>query len=290
MSSLLAAVAAATALTQRLAFNFVGIGANVARPRGVTAMPVNPGQSSATAMRVGERAAHIAIVEVDVKPGDEDAFLEASLANARESTREESNQRFDVLQNQKDPTKFALVEIYRGEQGPIQHKATPHYATWRETVADMMASPRSATQYDTIFPGTASGYNAVALILERDIGVFFDITHVYVDVLPGQEEAFIDATIENAKGSLREDENMRFDIMQSVEDPTKFLLVEVFRSSEGAFAHKGTPHYETWRDTVAGMMASPRQAKKYVNQYPNLPAGWQSDGDPLQAGGKNWAR
>lgn len=270
------ALAAAATLTHRLAF--VGLGAPLQRPHGAALLQQRGHGHGATALKVSERAAYIAVVDVDVVPGEEQAFLEASLANARESTREPLNNRFDILQSQKDDQKFTLVEIYRNAQGPTDHKATPHYATWRDTVADMMATPRSATQWDTIFPGTASGYDPVALILERDNPTYFDITHVFVDVVPGSEEAFIDASLANAKESLREAACMRFDIMRNVDDPTKFMLVEAYRSIEGAREHKTTAHYEIWRDTVADIMATPRQAKKYINHYPNLPAGWQSDG------------
>jgi autoinducer 2-degrading protein len=186
---------------------------------------------------------------VDGKPGDEAAFLEASMENARQSKLEENNQRFDVLQLQSDISKYALVEIYRNEQGPTDHKGTPHYAAWRDTVADMMATPRSASQWDTVFPSSASDYAPNALILERDVPMFFDITHVFVDVKPGSEQAFIEATMENAKASLGEADArcLRFDIMQSVEDPTKFMLQEVFRSRQASASHKGEPHYEIWR-------------------------------------------
>jgi len=236
------------------------------------------------------RSAFIAVVDVDVKEGSEEAFLAASLANARGSMKEDKCQRFDVLQLQEDSTRFALVEIYRAAQGPVDHKAAEHYLTWREEVAPMMASPRSATQWDTIYPSVASGFAPKALVLERTDPMYFDITHVFVDVVPGMEEEFRAATLANAQASVREAENLRFDVLRGVDDPTKFLLIEVYRTPRGAAEHKETEHYLTWRKTVADMMASPRSAKKYRNHFPNLPAGWQCDGDVGQAGGKNWAR
>lgn len=238
----------------------------------------------------GNRKAYVAVVDVNVVEGKEDDFLGASLDNARSSVREKMNERFDVLQDTSDPSKFALVEIYRTASGPTDHKDTAHYLAWRETVADMMASPRAATQWDTIFPSFASGYAPVALVLERPIPQYFDVTHVFVDVVPGQEDAFIAATLANAKASVREAENMRFDFLRSWEDPSKFLLIEVYRNAAGAAAHKKEPHYLKWRETVADMMATPRSAKKYKNHFPNLAAGWQGDGELTQAGGKNWAR
>lgn len=247
-------------------------------------------RGSRVAREAGAQAAYVAIVGVEVTPGDEQAFLEASLENARRSVREKDNQRFDLLQSVDEQNKFALVEIYRTAEGPIDHKSTEHYSAWRDTVADMMASPRVATQWDTLYPQFASGYAPVAIILERPIPAYFDVTHVFIDVAAGSEDAFIAVTLSNAQQSMREPEAMRFDFLRSVDDPTKFLLIEVYRSEQGAADHKETEHYLTWRETVAGMMATPRVGKKYKNHFPNLPAGWQANGDMMQNGGKNWAR
>jgi quinol monooxygenase YgiN len=94
-----------------------------------------------------------------VKSGTEDAFKAASLANARESALEPGIARFDVIQQVDDPTKFVLVEVYKNEDAPLAHKETQHYNTWRETVADMMAEPRSAVKYKNLFPSTSYGWD-----------------------------------------------------------------------------------------------------------------------------------
>ena len=94
----------------------------------------------------------IAHVFVHVKPNQVEAFKVASLENARNSVQEPGISRFDVLQQQDDPTRFVLVEVYRTPNDPAKHKETAHYAQWRDTVADMMAEPRSAVKYDNRFP------------------------------------------------------------------------------------------------------------------------------------------
>ncbi|NTU78532.1 MAG: antibiotic biosynthesis monooxygenase [Chloroflexales bacterium] len=94
-------------------------------------------------------------VHVRVKPESVEAFREASLRNARFSVREPGVVRFDVIQQEDDPTRFALVEIYRTPEAPAEHKATPHYAAWRDAVADMMAEPRSSIRYTALFPEAA---------------------------------------------------------------------------------------------------------------------------------------
>jgi autoinducer 2-degrading protein len=91
-------------------------------------------------------------VYVQVKEGMEDAFREASLINAQNSVQEPGIAKFDVLQQQDDPSKFLLVEVYRTLEDPARHKETEHYLRWRDTVADMMAEPRYAVKYDNIYP------------------------------------------------------------------------------------------------------------------------------------------
>jgi quinol monooxygenase YgiN len=95
-------------------------------------------------------------VACHVRPECVDAFREATLANARESVREPGIARFDVVQQQGDPTRFVLVEIYRSADAPAAHKETEHYKRWRDTVADMMAEPRASTKYVNVFPDDAA--------------------------------------------------------------------------------------------------------------------------------------
>lgn len=91
-------------------------------------------------------------VFVHVKPESVDAFKAASLENARNSVQEPGIARFDVTQQEDDPTRFVLVEVYRTSEDPARHKETAHYAVWRDTVADMMAEPRRAVKYANVFP------------------------------------------------------------------------------------------------------------------------------------------
>jgi autoinducer 2-degrading protein len=90
-----------------------------------------------------------------VKPEFLDAFKQASVENARNSVQEPGIARFDVIQQQDDPTRFVLVEVYRTPDDPARHKETAHYARWAETVAEMMAEPRSKLVYDNVFPDEA---------------------------------------------------------------------------------------------------------------------------------------
>ena len=95
-------------------------------------------------------------VHVQVKPECVEAFRKATIANAEASVKERGIARFDVVQQTDNPTRFVLVEVYRDEQAPVKHKETAHYAAWRDSVASMMAEPRSSVKYTDVFPTDAA--------------------------------------------------------------------------------------------------------------------------------------
>lgn len=99
------------------------------------------------------------------------------------------------------------------------------------------------------------------------------IVHVHVHVKPECVEAFKTATLANARASVQEPGVAQFDVSQQADDPTRFVLVEVYRDAAANAAHKLTEHYASWRDTVAAMMAEPRTSVKFNNIYPDE-TGW----------------
>jgi len=94
------------------------------------------------------------------------------------------------------------------------------------------------------------------------------VYHVYVHVKKDYVEDFVDATIENAKNSLLEPGIARFDIVQQHDDPTRFVLVEAYRSHEDPAKHKETEHYQRWRQAVSDMMEEPRSSTLFFNVFP----------------------
>jgi autoinducer 2-degrading protein len=94
------------------------------------------------------------------------------------------------------------------------------------------------------------------------------IVHVHVHVKPESVAAFAQATLENARASIQEPGIARFDVIQQLDDATRFVLIEVYRTLEAPAAHKETAHYAKWRDAVATMMAEPRQSVKFNAVFP----------------------
>ena len=99
------------------------------------------------------------------------------------------------------------------------------------------------------------------------------VVHVFVHVKPQNIEDFKAASMQNARESVKEPGVARFDVIQQKDEPTRFVLVEVYRTSDDPARHKETAHYQKWRDTVADMMAEPRNAIKYTNIFPDE-QGW----------------
>lgn len=99
------------------------------------------------------------------------------------------------------------------------------------------------------------------------------IVHVHVHVKPEFVEGFLRASLENAKNSVQEPGVARFDVIQEIDDPARFILVEVYRTPEDPSKHKETAHYGKWRDAVAEMMAVSRHSVKYGNIFPD-DEGW----------------
>jgi quinol monooxygenase YgiN len=95
---------------------------------------------------------HIVQVYVHVKPEFIEAFRAASMENARNSVKEPGIARFDVLQQQDDPTRFILVEVYRTPDDPPRHRETRHYQVWKETAEPMMAEPRTRALFWNVYP------------------------------------------------------------------------------------------------------------------------------------------
>ena len=101
-------------------------------------------------------------VHVRVKAGRVEEFLAATLVNARASLAEPGVLRFDVIQDEADAAHVVLVEVYRNDDASAAHKLTPHYAAWRDAVADMMAEPRASTRFSAVFPPDGEGWESGA--------------------------------------------------------------------------------------------------------------------------------
>jgi len=221
-------------------------------------------------------------------------FNKCSLNNAKNSVLEPHVSRFDVLRKV-DADDFLLIEVYNTADGPGAHKETAHYNEWRDTVAPMMAEPRVAKKYRTIFPAEQAHWDTKPAAGDIDVETYSSRTGgtwsasldesfeegtgmfavvVDVQVTPGSEEAFIAASLDNCKNSIKEAGVTRFDLMQNTDDSANFALVEVYNTADAPAAHKATAHYAAWAAAVTDMMARPRQSSKWRTLFPS-PKFWK---------------
>ncbi len=96
---------------------------------------------------------HIVHVQIRVKPESLEEFISATVENARNSLQEAGIKQFDFIQNQDDPHRFILVEVYCSPADQLAHRETAHYKKWKANVADMMAEPREGIAFVNIYPG-----------------------------------------------------------------------------------------------------------------------------------------
>lgn len=99
---------------------------------------------------------------------------------------------------------------------------------------------------------------------------------VDVHVKPEHSAAFADASRENARNTIQEPGNLRFDVLQQADDPNHFVLYEVYRDEVAVKSHKETQHYARWAETVASWMAEPRKGVKYTPLFPDNPKQWSA--------------
>ena len=99
------------------------------------------------------------------------------------------------------------------------------------------------------------------------------IVHILIHVKNDKIEEFKNASLENAKNSLKEPGIARFDLIQQKDDPTRFLLLEVYRTPKDVVRHKETAHYKRWQETVEPWMQEARTRIIYQNIFPDE-SGW----------------
>jgi (4S)-4-hydroxy-5-phosphonooxypentane-2,3-dione isomerase len=100
---------------------------------------------------------------------------------------------------------------------------------------------------------------------------------VHIHVKPEHRAAFVDASLDNARNTVQEPGNLRFDVLQRPDDPNRFMLYEVYRDAAAMKAHKETSHYARWAEAVAPWMAEPRQSIKLASLFPENPQQWATE-------------
>eukprot|EP00931_Biecheleriopsis_adriatica_P087933 TRINITY_DN62335_c0_g1_i1.p1 TRINITY_DN62335_c0_g1~~TRINITY_DN62335_c0_g1_i1.p1 ORF type:complete len:310 (-),score=26.35 TRINITY_DN62335_c0_g1_i1:178-1107(-) len=224
------------------------------------------------------QSAYITLAEMKVV-GQESAFLSASLELARKAISEQGLTRFEVLQSISSPDRFVFFSAYRKQQGPAGHMNSKHYAAWYAATMGKIVS-YTTTKWDTVYPPYASDFETGVLTLERDFPTnrdySVDLVHVILNVKPGYESHFEKETTSLVKLTLAEYTNscLRYFLLRSVENPQRFMLIQVFKNKEKADSAKMEPYYKQWCASIRTALDGRGAGTKFVSRFPNYDAAW----------------
>jgi len=199
-------------------------------------------------------AADVALIWLTLK--DDQDFVERTGVNVCASRREPENVRFDLFKSEKA---YVLFEVYKTKEGAAKHKEQAHFTEWKPWLTEHLAEDgRDRRQYKV-----HGGKGHVGAFRGGDVFPDNDTTIVHVSVKAGKEAEFVEATLKNQAGVLaNEPDAKRFDILQQEEDPTKFVLFEVFKDAAAVAFHKTQKHFLDWRNDVQDLMQDPRKGEK----------------------------
>ncbi len=196
----------------------------------------------------------ILMVRVNVKPEHLDAFLPEVIDDAKGSIAQEPGcRRFDVIQDEDEPTKIGLCEVYNDQAAVDDHLSRPHFLHYRDTTADWIARPTAVSRCQLIFPaGDAHWDSARPSAVESPAfegGLY--VVHAPLLVQDDRIDDFINALCLDAIASVNEEQGcLRFDVFQNKENPSELYLYEVYVNESAFDSHVATPHFEEWFETT----------------------------------------
>jgi autoinducer 2-degrading protein len=74
---------------------------------------------------------------------------------------------------------------------------------------------------------------------------------------------FQTVTLQHVGTSQQEAGIVRFELMQSEEDPRQFALLMLFQDDSARIRHMTTEHFQAWRETIAPDLAEPIRSVRY---------------------------
>ena len=194
-----------------------------------------------------------------MKPERLESFLQEMIDDAEGSVLHEPGcRRFDVIQDEDDPTKIGLCEVYNDQAAIDDHLTRPHFTHWRETTADWVVGPAAVSQCRVIFPAGDGNWDSLRSAAVKSPAFSRGLYVVYAPLLVQDDRVqdFLDALCLDAIASVNEEPGcLRFDIFQNKENPAELYLYEVYVNELAFDYHVATPHFEQWFETTKGWYA-----------------------------------
>ena len=228
---------------------------------------------------------YILMVRIKVKEDKIQEFIESSIGDAEGSVMNEPGcRRFDIIQDNSDPTNFAFCEIYNSKLDFEAHTTYPHFEKWRDATKDMLDGDPEVSFCKPVFPlgdDSCDSYKDDA-VADTYFTSSLHVIHVPKYIQADKVDAFIDSVSLDGVGSTNEEPGcLRFDVYQNIEDPTELYLYEVYVNPAAFDYHKGTPHIKEWAETVKDWYDTSRDGGGRVGKNIWPPDNWKwSSGKP----------
>ena len=208
-------------------------------------------------------------------------FIKASIADGTGSVLHEPNcHRFDIIQDETDPTLFAFNEVYSDEAAFEHHKTTPHFKQWDAVVKPMLDGAVAVSFCRPVYPLGDATWDAhrPGAVEDPAFASSLHVIHAPLPIQPDKVEAFIAAVTLDGLGSTHEEPGcLRFDVYQNIHQPSELYLYEVYVNKAAFEYHTRTPHIAKWRETVRDWYAGERTgARRGRNVWPPDNWGWSS--------------
>lgn len=229
---------------------------------------------------------YILMVRLKVKQDYLNDFINASIADGTGSVLNEPGcRRFDIIQDETDPTLFAFTEVYNDEAAFEHHKTTPHFKQWGSAVPPMLETATEVSFCRPVYPlGDATwAAQRPGAVEDPAFHCGLHVIHTPLAVQADKVEAFIAAVRLDGLGSTHEEPGcLRFDVYQNIKQPDELYLYEVYVNKAAFDYHTRTPHIIAWRETVKDWFAGQRPgARRGRNIWPPDNWGWSS-GKPVR--------
>jgi len=224
---------------------------------------------------------YILMVRLKVKQDHINDFIKASIADGTGSVLNEPGcRRFDIIQDETDPTLFAFNEVYNDEAAFEHHKTAPHFKQWDTAVKPMLDGAVEVSFCRPVYPLGNANWDAhrPGAVEDPAFASGLHVIHSPQPVQPDKVDAFIAAGTLDGLGSTREEPGcLRFDIYQNIHKPSELYLYEVYVNKTAFEYHTRTPHIAKWRETVKDWYAGERTgARRGRNVWPPDNWGWSS--------------
>ncbi|MDQ3010185.1 MAG: antibiotic biosynthesis monooxygenase [Acidobacteriota bacterium] len=85
----------------------------------------------------------------------------------------------------------------------------------------------------------------------------------YIEVKPGTEETFLQAAAAVVAATRAETACINYDLHRSDEKPNLFMFYENWTSMAGLQEHARSAHIQTFRNSIADLLAKPTEIKTY---------------------------